>query len=320
MVEAAKTMKRVLITGSRGMLGVDLCQELRGNYELIGLDLVNSPQSIVHSFKNVDITDKKNIETVIKRARPDAVIHAAAMTDVDGCELDPKKAHKINSDGAKNVALACKAADAVLIYISTDFVFDGKKKKPYKETDKTNPLCAYADSKLKGEEAIKKILKKYYILRTSWLYGKNGRNFVDTILAKANSGEELRVVNDQVGSPTYTVDLARAIRILIDKVRLSSIVHRLSSKASSRAHFSVPSGIYHVSNSGAVSWFEYAKEILGLAGIKARVIPISSEELNRPAKRPAMSVLDNSKFIKFTGHEMRPWQEAVKDYVERIKK
>jgi len=328
----------VLITGSSGMLGVDLCGELHDSYEIIGTDVVhrcraglNLPYSRkARSFFRCDITKKQSVLSVIKKTRPDIVIHAAAWTDVDGCELNPKKAYRINSEGTKNVALACKAAGAILIYISTDFIFDGRKKKPYKEADKVNPLSVYADSKLKGEEAVKKILKDYFILRTGWLYGKHGKNFVDTILAKAKpfgkgsglrpersrgtkSRKVLRVVNDQVGSPTYTRDLVKAIHVLLEMVtRLPG--HQVTS-SSSRAHFSVPYGIYHLSNSMSVSWFNYAKEILRLAGSKAKVMPISSEELNRPAKRPAMSVLDNTKFIKFTGYRMCKWQEALREYI-----
>jgi len=302
-------MKRILITGSSGMLGVDLCKELCVDYELIGVDIAKAIST--YSYRKCDITNKQEIFQVVKKARPNVVVHAAAMTDVDGCELNPEKARRINSEGAKNAALACKAADAALIYISTDFVFDGKKKSPYKETDKTNPISVYGDSKLKGEEAIKKAVKKHFILRTSWLYGKHGKNFVDTILAKAKGEKVLKVVDDQVGSPTYTKDLAKAIRALLDRVTKSPS-HQVTC---SRPRFSAPYGIYHVSNSGKVSWFDYAKEILRLAKMPAKIVPISSEELDRPASRPAMSVLDNSKFIKFTGYRMRSWQEALKEYV-----
>jgi len=319
--------KRVLITGSGGMLGVDLCQELAESYELYGLDVrrvqpapagvkgrPGGPGSPAHEtaggagrvqgFFECDITDAKKIRDVISNVKPDVVIHAAAMTDVDGCELDKEKAYRINTDGTANVALACKESGAVLIYISTDFVFDGKKRTPYKETDETTPLSVYGDSKLKGEEAVKKDPGRYFILRTSWLYGKHGKNFVDTIAGKAKTEKVLKVVDDQVGSPTYTVDLAEAICALINKV--TSHKSQVTSK---------DCGIYHVSNSGSVSWYEYAKEILKLAGSGTKVIPISSKELNAPAKRPAMSVLDNSKFIEFAGYKLRNWKDALKEYL-----
>ena len=289
---------QVLITGSSGMLGIDLCEELAGDYEVYGADLVANKNFIC------DITDRKSISDVITKVKPDVVIHTAAWTDVDGCELVKNKAYRINSIGAENVALGCKAAGAALIYISTDFVFDGKKKSAYKETDRPNPLSVYADSKFKGEEAVKKAIKNYFIIRTSWLYGKNGKNFVDTIIEKSKTDKELRVVDDQVGSPTYTVDFAKAIHVLLDRV----FVKR---EASSVKRY----GIYHITNSGSVSWYEYAKTILGLTGSDSRALPISSKELNRPAKRPAMSVLDNSKFIALTGYRMRNWKTALKEYL-----
>ncbi len=290
----------VLITGSAGMLGGSLRESLSGDYEVYGID-IHSSRATSENFIECNITDKKAIAEVVSKVRPDVVIHTAAWTDVDGCELDPKKAYKVNFTGTENVALACRQTGAVLIYISTDFVFDGKKKTPYKETDLPKPLSVYAESKLKGEEAVGKLLKNYFILRTSWLYGKNGKNFVDTIVEKGRTEKMLKVVDDQVGSPTYAKDLAKAIHVLTDKI--------------CRAGLNLPYGIYHVSNSGAVSWYEYAREILKLAGLAVKVVPISSQALKRPAKRPAMSVLDNSKFTALTGHRMRDWEEALKEYL-----
>lgn len=296
IVRISKMKPRILITGSSGMLGTDLIDELKRGYELIEMDLVRSPKSIVRRFYKADITDRRSITVLFGKIRPDVVIHTAAWTDVDGCELDQEKAYRINADGTKNVAFACKASGATLIYISTDFIFDGRKKRPYKESDKPNPLGVYADSKLKGEVAVKKALKRYFIIRTSWLYGKAGKNFVNTILAKAKRDRILKVVDDQVGSPTHTKDLAKAIRVLIDK-KINDF------------------GIYHVSNLGSVSWYEYAKTIVGMAGIKAKVLPISSKELARPARRPAMSALDNSKFKRFTDYSMRRWEKALEEYL-----
>ena len=288
------------------MLGTDLCDELEAQYELYGIDRVRGQGPRVRKFFDCDITDAKCVLEAVKEAGPDVVVHTAAMTDVDGCQADKDKAYKINAEGTKNVALACKDSGAILIYISTDYVFDGKGKTPYKESDNTSPLSAYGDSKLKGEEAVKAIFKKYFILRTSWLYGENGKNFVKTILAKAKTDKVLKVVSDQIGSPTYTVDLAKAIHKLLDKLSLQLKAYSLQ-----------PYGIYHVSNSGGISWNEYAKKILELAGSSTKVIPISSEELNRPAVRPAMSVLDNSKFTGYTGYRLRGWEEALKEYLEK---
>jgi dTDP-4-dehydrorhamnose reductase len=297
---------KILITGSSGMLGLDLCQELRKDYVVEGADIAPSPRQGVKFYQS-DITDKNNIAGIIADARPNIVIHAAAWTDVDGCESEKDKAYLVNATGAENVALACKSSGAALVYISTDFVFDGKSGSPYKETDKTAPLSIYGDSKLKGEESIRKILKNHFILRTSWLYGKNGKNFVDTITAKASTEKMLKVVDDQAGSPTYTKDLAKAVHALLDKV--------VSSKS-----YVVGCGTYHVSNAGKVSWFEYANTIVKLVGLKTKVVPISSEELNRPARRPEMSVLDNSKFTKLTGFKMRSWKAALKEYLQEEKK
>lgn len=300
--------KRVLITGSSGMLGAGICTELKKDYEITGLDLAAARFLPAACFRECDITDRKKVSALVSNVDPDAVVHTAAWTDVDGCELDDKKAYKINSQGSKNVAAACKAADAILIYISTDFVFDGKKKEPYKESDRPNPLSAYGDSKLKGEEAVRDILKRYFIIRTSWLYGCHGRNFADTILAKAKTEKALKVVDDQVGSPTYTKDLARAIHALLNKIFTND------------ERRTMQYGIYHISNSGSVSWYDYARTIIRLSSLRARVIPISSEKLARRAKRPALSVLDNSKFERFTGYRMRGWKEALEEYIEEGRK
>ena len=296
-------MKRVLIIGSSGMLGCDLSRELRKSYVVWGADVVRSPRSMVHGFIKCDISDRGCVRTMIKKVRPDIVIHAAAWTDVDSCEKDPRKAYRINRDGTENVAVACKKYNATLLYISTDFVFNGKKNTPYKESDKPGPLGVYADSKLQGERAVRANIKDHIIVRTSWLYGKCGNNFVDTIIAKAATEPVLKVVDDQVGSPTYTKDLAKALHALIDKI-FSINNKRKTINAQS---------IYHISNSGAVSWFDYAKTILRTSHLKTKVEPISSLELGRPAKRPAMSALDCSKFTKLTGFKMRNWK-SIKEY------
>lgn len=301
------------------MLGIDLSRELAADYDLAGLDVIRSPLSSVHKFYKGNITDGKAVADMIEEARPDLVVHAAAWTDVDGCELDPDKAYAVNSEGTRSVALACKNAHAALIYISTDFVFDGRKKKPYRETDAVAPLGIYGDSKLKGERAVQETLEKYYILRTSWLYGKRGKNFVDTITARAKAGKALKVVDDQVGSPTYTKDLAKAIHALLNKIAKGEGLRAKGEglRAEGQELRAKGYGIYHVSNSGKVSWFEYARQILKIVKSKAKVAPITSSELKRPAKRPAMSVMDNAKFRKFTGYRMRGWKAALKEYLSK---
>jgi len=282
------------------MLGIDLALELHKEYTLYGLDVVHSPLSKVHRFRRCDITDTAQVRRAAAAARPAVVIHTAAWTDVDGCELDKKKAYRINSEGTKNVARACKVEGATAIYISTDFVFDGKKHRPYRESDRTGPLGVYGDSKLRGERALQRMMKEYYILRTSWLFGPYGKNFVDTVIEKAGTERVLKVVRDQVGSPTYTKDLAKAIRVLVEKIFAGHEMY----------------GVYHVSNSGTVSWYSYAREIVRLAGVdNGKVVPITSRELARPAQRPRMSVLDNSKFTNTIKFRMRHWRKALEDFI-----
>jgi dTDP-4-dehydrorhamnose reductase len=293
MVEKAQEnlLRKILVTGSSGMLGTAVSEWLSADYDIAGLD-----KRAGRSAEQVDITARDNTVKSIAGRKPDLVIHAAAWTDVDGCEKEPDKAQKINIKGTENVTVAASKLGIPLIYISTDFVFDGRKKTPYTEDDTPNPLNVYARSKLEGEKRVEK-LNKYLILRTSWLFGANGKNFVDTILDEAKKEKNLRVVDDQVGSPTYAKDLAEAIGKL-----LKSGITR--------------SNIYHVSNSGAVSWFDYAREILKLAGIKSvSLTPIKTKELKRPAGRPAFSVLDNTRFEEATGFAMRPWQEALAEYL-----
>jgi len=285
------------------MLGIDLSQELEKDYSVCGADVAANAKSAVAEFYQADITDPKSIAAAIDKARPDFVIHCAARTDVDGCESDKNKAFAVNAEGARNVALASDEIGASLVFISTDFVFDGKLSRPYRETDTPDPLGVYGASKLRGEEYVREAIDRHFILRTSWLYGGHGKNFVDTIIAKGAEGKELRVVSDQVGSPTYTKDLAEAIHALLGKVCTND-------------ERRIDHGIYHLSNSGSVSWCDYAKAILKLVGCATPVVPISSAELDRPARRPAMSVLDNSKFIAHAGYAMRGWQAALQDYIK----
>ena len=297
MVEKAKGKKRkkILVTGSSGMLGTALSRELAKDYAVIGLDM--RPGEI--STELCDIADSKKTLEVIGGAKPDTIIHAAAWTDVDGCEAEPGKANRINIAGTENVARVASSLNTPLLYISTDFVFDGKKKSSYTEVDRPNPLNVYAKSKLEGEKKVAQ-LTKYVILRTSWLFGENGTNFVDTILRKAKNKEKLTIVDDQSGSPTYAKDLAQAIAALLGY---------LTGRGPAR-------DIFHVSNKGAVSWFDYAKEILRLAGMKgAALTSIKSRAFRAPADRPVFSVLDNSKFEKATGFTMRPWQTALAEYI-----
>jgi dTDP-4-dehydrorhamnose reductase len=294
--------KRILITGSSGMLGTDLALLLGRTYGVICTDLAGSkdPARRMKDFIKCDITDRKAAIDAVKKSKANIVVHTAAWTDVDGCELDKENAMKINAEGTRNIALGCRENKAVMFYISSDFVFDGDKDEPYREDDKVNPVNAYGLSKLKGEEAVRKILDRYFIVRTSWLFGKNGRNFVDIILDKAEQKKELRVVVDQFGSPTYTEDLSKMLERLIS----------LALKNKSLG------GVYHFCNNGCCSWYKYAEEILritGKGGVK--LLPITSAELDRPATRPRMSILNTDKYSNLVNEEPRSWQSALGDYL-----
>jgi dTDP-4-dehydrorhamnose reductase len=270
---------RIFLTGATGQLGIAL------RHVLSDQDLVAPPEA------DADITDA-SIVTRIADARPDVVIHAAAYTDVDGAEAHPERAYAVNADGSRNVAHGAAKAGARLVAISTDYVYDGAKTAPYVEADPAAPLSVYGASKLAGEREAASAAPDALILRTAWLYGE-GKNFVRTILRLAGERNELRVVSDQVGSPTATEDLARAIRAL------------LGTRAS---------GIYHAVNAGSCSLHEFAATILRLAGFDRRVVPIATAELARPAKRPMHSILDCSK-LGTLGIRMRPWQDALADYL-----
>lgn len=267
---------KVLITGAKGMLGQDLCPTL----EDLGCFLIET------DIDNLDITKKEDVENFVSKAHPDLIIHLAAYTNVDRAEEEEEKAELINAVGTENVALAASKIDVPLIYISTDYVFDGTKNSPYLPTDKVNPINAYGRTKLKGEELVQKHCKKYYIARTSWLYGMYGKNFVDTMLSLKDK-EELKVVDDQWGTPTWTMDLAGALMKLLTK----------------------PYGIYHLSGGGKpTTWYNFAKTIFELSNLEVNLKPCTTEEFKRPANRPKYSVMDNDKML-------RDWKLALKDYL-----
>ncbi|MDO8886354.1 MAG: dTDP-4-dehydrorhamnose reductase [Candidatus Oleimmundimicrobium sp.] len=286
------------MTGAKGMFGSDLVKVL-SLPACLSVDTAGR-QGSEHdvtglSHQELDVTNKRDVDICINDNKPDVVIHAAAYTDVDGCESNRELAFLVNAEGTKNVASACRAMDSAMVYISTDYVFDGAKDIPHTEEDKPNPINIYGESKLAGENYVKSILDKYYIVRTSWLFGKNGKNFVETILRLAQEKNELKVVNDQVGSPTYTLDLARAIKALLTKPSF---------------------GYYHISNQGSCSWYDFAREILGLSGLNdIKVIPVSTEEIKRLANRPKYSVLNCQKFMDESGYNLRNWQDGLKDYL-----
>ena len=268
---------RVLVTGANGMLGQDLCPILEDEgYEVIETDI-----------NSLDITDSKNIETVFSNVNPNIVIHCAAYTNVDKAEENLDLARLINSKGTENIARACKKFNATMIYISTDYVFDGKNDKPYLPTDETAPLNNYGITKLEGENAVREILSNYYICRTSWLYGIHGKNFVETMLSLTGK-TEIRVVDDQIGCPTWTVELSNGIIKLL----------------TNNAEF----GTYHICGSGQTSWYGFAKEIFTQAGLEVKLNPCSTKEFVRSANRPSYSVMENNKIC-------RNWKVALKDYL-----
>lgn len=273
-----------MVLGANGMLGRDLMELLSPEWELTGADI-----------GEVDVTNRDATAAYVRALEPDVVINAAARTDVDGCERDPEGAFAVNARGAAHVASACGGIGSRMIHVGTDYVFDGLKGGPYAETDRPNPQSVYGKSKLAGERAVEETLRDYLIVRTSWLFGAKGKNFVDTILKAASQRRVLEVVGDQHGSPTYTRDLAAAIG------RLLAVDCR---------------GIVNVTNSGVCSWCEYARAILEIAGVGGvAVSEITSERLARPAPRPPFSALDGSRYAELTGAPLRHWREAVGEYI-----
>jgi len=292
---------RVLVTGACGMLGSEVCSALAGKHEVVATDVISSSspscatQETAGSCETLDITDTGAVFDIINRARPEMVIHCAAMTDVDGCERDPDAAHRVNAVGTWNLACACALIGCPIAYVSTDYVFDGEKRAPYTEFDLPNPIGAYGASKLAGERAIESICTKHYIVRTSWLFAPHGKNFALSILKAADAGPELRVVEDQVGSPTYAADLAGFLAGLVGSPLY---------------------GVYHYTNAGSCSWYEFACAILNAAGkAQVKVIPIKSEQWPTPTRRPKYSVLRHYRMELLGRDNARPWQEAVAEFI-----
>lgn len=278
---------KVLVTGAKGQLGYDVVKELASlNIEAFGL-----------GRDELDITDQVAVNQAISELKPDAIIHAAAYTKVDQAESDVDQAYAVNAYGTRNIAVAAEKIGAKLCYISTDYVFDGNGQSPYHEYDETKPLSVYGHSKYVGEEMVKTLSTKYFIVRTAWVYGKNGGNFVKTMLKLAEEKRELGVVHDQVGSPTYTVDLAKFLAELIQTERY---------------------GVYHGTNGGSCSWYEFAQAIFEEAGMNVKVNQLTTAEFPRPAKRPSYSVLGNMALRVNGFTEMRPWREALKSFLTEL--
>ncbi|CEP94197.1 dtdp-4-dehydrorhamnose reductase [[Clostridium] sordellii] len=277
---------KVIITGANGQLGLELCKQLEQEkkYEVFKADK-----------KTLNIINFDEVDGFIKKITPDVIINCAAHTAVDICETDVENAYKVNAIGTRNLAISSQKVGAKFVQVSTDYVFDGLKTTPYKECDKTCPNSIYGSSKLMGEQFTKEFCSKHFIIRTAWLYGE-GNNFVRTMIKLAQNNSELNVVNDQFGSPTSTVDLAKAIVNLINT-----------------EHY----GTYHGTCEGQCSWYEFAKKIFEIKNMDIKINPIKSEEFKRPAKRPEYSVLDNF-MLKLIGlNSFRNWEDSLREYLNK---
>lgn len=275
---------KIVITGANGQLGRELTEWSSETAQIVGC-----------GRDILDITSLSSCRSLFALHRPDVVIHCAAYTAVDKAESEPDEAFRVNAAATRNVAVAAREVGAKLCYISTDYVFDGTSETPYNEYDQTNPQTVYGKSKLAGEQMVQSLHDRYYIVRTSWVYGKYGNNFVKTMLKIAGERDQLTVVADQVGSPTYTYDLAAFLLELVET-----------------DYF----GIYHASNSGICSWFEFANAIFEDGGIHIHVEPCTTMDFPRPAPRPAFSVMDHSAIRSNGLNDLRPWREALNHYLK----
>ena len=276
---------RILITGANGMLGRALAARLEAGHSLL-----------LWGREEADLTQEAAVRAAAQGVEFDVIVHAAAMTDVDRCESEFDRAMAANRDTTRILGGLARERSASLVYISTDYVFDGTNPKPYLEEDEPHPINAYGRSKLAGEEEARSCGAPYLVVRTSWLYGPSGKNFVDTIAARLAQGEPLRVVDDQRGAPTYTLDLAHGIELLLRRGA---------------------TGTVHATNGGSTTWHGFAVEIARYLGVPATITPVSSAEFPRPAARPANSVLSGARFRALTGESLRSWEEALHIYLDR---
>lgn len=276
---------KILITGANGMLANAVKEEFKSE-EIVCTDVAE-----------LDITDEKNVNEFVAKVKPDYIINCAAYTAVDKAEENEELVYKINAMGPKNLAVAAKENDAVLVHISTDYVFGGDKpvEEDYSEDDEKNPQAVYGTTKLAGEKFIEENCSKYYIFRTAWLYGE-GHNFVRTMLKLAGERDEVKVVNDQHGSPTYAVDLASIIHQAIDK--------------------KIPFGIYNSTNIGYTTWYDFTKMIYQIKNVDCKVTPVTSEEFKSPAKRPKNSQMSKDKLLK-NGIVIPTYEDALRRYLEK---
>ncbi len=279
---------KVLVTGINGQLGHDVMGELKKRgHEAVGVDI-----------EEMDITDAECVKRVMTQTAPEAVIHCSAYTAVDRAEEEVELCRQVNAEGTKNVAEVCAGLDCKLLYLSTDYIFSGEGERPWEPGDEPDPLNIYGLTKFEGEQEIKSRMDKYFIVRISWVFGVNGNNFIKTMLRLGRENGSVRVVDDQIGSPTYTYDLAV---LLVDMIETEKY------------------GEYHASNEGTCSWYEFAKEIFSAAGMnEVEVTPVSSEEFPAKAKRPKNSRMSKEKLVKNGFNKLPSWQDAVKRYVPLV--
>lgn len=275
---------RILVTGANGQLGQDIVKRLGQKYEVHGL-----------TRDQLDVTDEAQCLQIIMDLHPDVIIHSAAYTAVDLAETDEEMAFLVNAEGTKYLALAAERVGAIFVYVSTDYVFDGTATKAYQEDDITNPQSVYGKSKLAGEIHVKAITSKHFIVRTSWVYGVYGHNFVKTMLNLAKTRDSLKVVNDQFGSPTYTVDLA----IFLEQLVQTELY-----------------GVYHASNSGVCTWYDFARAIFEESGVTINVEPCTTEEFPRPAPRPRNSALEHGAIRSNCFEDLRAWREGLRAFLK----
>lgn len=278
---------KVFVTGVKGQLGFDVMNELKKRgHEAIGVDI-----------EEMDITDEGSVNRVIKAAAPDAVIHCAAYTDVDAAEDNEELCRKVNATGTRYIAKVCRELDIKMMYISTDYVFNGQGTRPWEPDDKREPLNVYGQTKYEGELAIEETLEKYFTVRIAWVFGVNGKNFIKTMLNLGKTRDKLTVVADQIGSPTYTYDLAR---LLVDMIETEKY------------------GRYHATNEGLCSWYEFACEIFKQAGMNVTVEPVSSDQFPVKAKRPMNSRISKDKLDENGFVRLPSWQDALARYLTKI--
>lgn len=287
---------KILITGGKGQLAQQIYGIIKKGSSDLGImdEAYKNAELWMPDADEMDITNLEEVKQKLTEFNPEIIINCAAMTNVDGCESNEELAFTVNALGARNLALVCENIGSKLIHISTDYVFKGEGQIPYKEYDVTAPVSVYGKSKLLGENYVREFCSKYFIVRTSWLYGHGGSNFVKTIIKAAKEKGELQVVNDQRGNPTYAEDLA----------------HHILKLALTEEY-----GIYHCTGNGECSWYDFARAIVEYANINCKVEPITSEKLNRAAKRPSFSSLDNMMLRCTIGDEMREWREALKQFI-----